>query len=168
MSSGLRICCGIQFSGDMARFLLQEDQNSKERTCGDISTVNKYGFALAGSLVAIILSRSYVSLGGSLNFSFLGHELHHLYYGLSILVLLPILRKRGLSYQWIYFLFGFSLGLITDEFDLILSIGESYSLELYDNPVNIAMDLILVLVLFRLSQNHAYTHGFLVDTERSL
>ena len=152
----------------MARFLLQEDQNSKERTCGDISTVNKYGFALAGSLVAIILSRSYVSLGGSLNFSFFGHQLHHLYYGLSILILLPILKKKGLSYSWTYFLVGFSLGLIADEFNLILSVGESYSLELYDNPVNIAMDLILVLILFRLSQNHAYVHGLLVDVERSL
>ena len=130
--------------------------------------MNRYGFALAGSLTAIVSARAYVSLGGSLNFTIFNHTLHHFYYGLSILILLPILRKKGLSYSWTYFLIGFSLGLITDEFDLILSIGESYSLELYDNPVNIAMDLILVLVLFRLSQNHAYTHGFLVDTERSL
>ena len=130
--------------------------------------MNKYGFSLIGSLVAIILSRSYVLLGGSLNFFFIGHELHHLYYGIGILILLPILRKRGLSYQWIYFLFGFALGLVSDEADLLLSIGSAYTLRLYDNPINFATDLILILTFFRLSQNHAYVHGLLYDTERSL
>ena len=152
----------------MARFLLPEDPDRQERSCGAISTVNKYGFALAGSLVAIILSRSYVSLGGSLNFSFLGYQLHHFWYGISLLILAGILRIRKFPESLIFFTIGLGLGFIFDEFDLLLSIGSPYTLRLYDNPVNIAMDLILVLVLFRLSQNHAYTHGFLVDTERSL
>ena len=130
--------------------------------------MNKYGFSLLGSLVAIILSRSYVLLGGSLNFFFIGHELHHLYYGIGILILLPILRKRGLSYQWIYFLFGFALGLVSDEADLLLSIGSAYTLRLYDNPINFATDLILILTFFRLSQNHSYINGLLYDSETVL
>ena len=130
--------------------------------------MNRYGFALAGSISAIISARAYVSLGGSLNFSFLGHQLHHLYYGIGILILLPILRKRGLSYQWIYFLFGFALGLVSDEADLLLSIGSAYTLRLYDNPINFATDLILILTFFRLSQNHSYINGLLYDSETVL
>lgn len=130
--------------------------------------MNRYLPALIGSIFAIVLSRSYVFMGGSLNFSFFGHQLHHLYYGLSILILLPILKRKGLSHQWIFFLIGFSLGLVSDEADLLLSIGSPYTLRLYDNPVNIAMDLILVLVLFRLSQTHAYVCGLLYDTEHVL
>ena len=130
--------------------------------------MNRYSYSLLGSLTAIISARAYVSLGGTLNFTIFNHTLHHFYYGLSILILLPILRKKGLSYSWTYFLIGFSLGLITDEFDLILSIGESYSLELYDNPINFATDLILILTLFRLSRSPDYVHGFLPGTEHAL
>ena len=130
--------------------------------------MNRYSYSMLGSLIAIILSRSYVLLGGSLNFSFLGHELHHLYYGLGILILLPILKKRGLSYQWIFFLIGFALGLISDEADLLLSIGSPYTLRLYDNPINFATDLILILTFFRLSQNHSYINGLLYDSETVL
>ncbi len=130
--------------------------------------MNRYLPALIGSIFAIVLSRSYVFMGGSLNFSFFGHQLHHLYYGLSILILLPILKRKGISYEWIYFLFGFSLGLISDEADLLLSIGSPYTLRLYDNPVNIAMDLVLVLTFFRLSQTHSYVNGLLYDSETVL
>ena len=131
--------------------------------------MNKNGFILAGSILAILSGRLYVGLGGNLNYSFLGFELHHLYYGVSLLVLAGILRIRNkVPASVLLFIIGLGLGFITDEFDLILSIGESYSLELYDNPVNVAMDLILVLFLFRLSQNHAYVHGLLYDTEHVL
>ena len=86
----------------------------------------------------------------------------------GILILLPILKKKGISYQWIYFLIGFSLGLVSDEADLLLSIGSAYTLRLYDNPINFATDLILILTFFRLSQNHSYINGLLYDSETVL
>jgi hypothetical protein len=130
--------------------------------------MNKNGFILAGSIVAIVSGRLYVGLGGNLNYSFLGYQLHHFYYGVSLLILAGIMKVKKVPESLIFFVVGMALGFIFDEFDLILSIGESYSLELYDNPVNVAMDLILVLFLFRLSQSHNYVHGLLYDTEHVL
>ena len=118
--------------------------------------------------LAILSGRLYVGLGGNLNYSFLGYQLHHFYYGVSLLILAGIMKVKKVPESLIFFVVGMALGFIFDEFDLILSIGESYSLELYDNPVNVAMDLILVLFLFRLSQSHNYVHGLLYDTEHVL
>ena len=131
--------------------------------------MNKNGFILAGSILAILSGRLYVGLGGNLNYSFLGFELHHLYYGVSLLVLAGILRIRNkVPASVLLFIIGLGLGFITDEFDLLLSIGRPYTLQLYNAPLNLAMDVILVLVLFRLSQTHNYVHGFLPGTEISL
>jgi hypothetical protein len=131
--------------------------------------MNRYGFALAGSISAIISARLYVALGGSLNYSFLGYQLHHFWYGVSLLILAGILRIRNkVPASVILFLTGLGLGYISDEFDLLLSIGRPYTLQLYNAPLNLAMDVILVLVLFRLSQTHNYVHGFLPGTESSL
>ena len=130
--------------------------------------MNRYSYSLLGSLIAIISARAYVSLGGSLNFTIFNHTLHHLYYGLVLLILAAILKVRKVPEPLILFIIGLGLGFITDEFDLLLSIGRPYSLELYNAPLNLAMDVILVLVLFRLSQTHNYVHGFLPGTESSL
>ena len=130
--------------------------------------MNQYSYSLLGSLIAIVSARAYVSLGGSLNFSFLGYQLHHFWYGVSLLVLAAILKVRKVPESLIFFTIGLGLGFIFDEFDLLLSIGNTYSMRLYDNPLNIAMDLILVLVLFRLSQSHNYVHGLLYDSEHVL
>ena len=130
--------------------------------------MNKYAFSLLGSLVAIVSARVYVALGGGLDFTIFSHVLHHFYYGVALLILAGIMKVKKVPESLIFFVVGMALGFIFDEFDLILSIGESYSLELYDNPVNVAMDLILVLFLFRLSQSHNYVHGLLYDTEHVL
>ena len=131
--------------------------------------MNKNGFILAGSILAILSGRLYVGLGGNLNYSFLGFELHHLYYGVSLLILAGILKiKSKVPESVILFLTGMALGYIVDESDLLLSIGRSYTLELYNAPLNLSMDIILVLVLFRLSQTHNYVHGFLPGTEHVL
>ena len=130
--------------------------------------MNRYSYSLLGSLIAIISARAYVSLGGRLNFTIFNHTLHHLYYGLVLLILAAILKVRKFPEPLIFFTTGLGLGFITDESDLLLSIGRSYTLQLYNAPLNLAMDVILVLVLFRLSQTHNYVHGFLPGTEHAL
>ena len=130
--------------------------------------MNKNGFILAGSILAILSGRLYVGLGGNLNYSFLGYQLHHFYYGISLLILAGIMKVKKVPESLIFFIVGLGLGYISDEFDLLLSIGRSYTLQLYNAPLNLAMDVILVLVLFRLSQTHNYVHGFLPGTEISL
>ena len=131
--------------------------------------MNKYSFTLAGSSLAILSARIYVLSGGNLNYSFLGYELHHFYYGISLLVLAGLLRIRNKVPESLNFFFvGLGLGYVTDEFNLLLSIGRSYTLELYYSPVNILMDFLLILILFRLGQNHAYVNGLLYDSETVL
>lgn len=49
--------------------------------------MNRYGYAMLGSLIAILSSRLYVVLDGSLNFPFDNHVLHHAYYRFGIMVL---------------------------------------------------------------------------------
>ena len=130
--------------------------------------MNKNGFILAGSIVAIVSGRLYVGLGGNLNYSFLGYQLHHFWYGISLLIFAGILKLRKVPEPLIFFIVGLGLGFISDEFDLLLSIGRPYTLELYNAPLNLAMDTILILVLFRLSRSPDYFHGFLPGVERSI
>ena len=131
--------------------------------------MNKNGFILAGSISAIISARLYVALGGGLDFSIFNHVLHHFYYGVALLILAGILKVRKvLPESLILFIVGLGLGCVCDESDLLLSIGRPYTLELYNAPLNLSMDVILVLVLFRLSQTHNYVHGFLPGMESSL
>ena len=131
--------------------------------------MNKNGFILAGSISAIISARLYVGLGGGLDFSIFNHVLHHFYYGVALLILAGILKVRNkVPESVILFLTGMALGYIADESDLLLSIGRPYTMQLYYAPLNLAMDTILVLVLFRLSENRNYVHGLLYDTEHVL
>ena len=131
--------------------------------------MNKNGFILAGSIVAIVSGRLYVGLGGNLNYSFLGYQLHHFYYGVALLILAGILKLRKVPESLIFFVLGLGLGYVCDEFDLLLSFGRSYTLELYNAPLNLASDVILLLALYRLSRSSPdYYHGFLPGTEISL
>ena len=115
--------------------------------------MNRYSFALIGSLSAIISARLYVGFGGNLNYSFLGHLLHHFYYGIGLLVIAGILKRIKASESIISFIIGMALGFIADESDLLLSIGRSYTLQLYNDPLNLAMDIILILTLWKLSSD---------------
>ena len=130
--------------------------------------MNKYGFALAGSLTAIISARLYVGLGGSLDFTIFNHVLHHFYYGISLLILAGIMKVKKVPESLIFFVLGLGLGYVCDESDLLLSIGRPFTIQLYLAPLNLAMDIILILTLFKLSQTHNYVHGFLPGVEHNI
>ena len=130
--------------------------------------MNRYSYSLLGSLIAIVSARVYVALGGGLDFTIFNHTLHHFYYGVALLILAAILKVRKFPESLISFILGMALGYVADEFDLLLSIGKPYSMQLYYAPLNLAMDTILILVLFRLSENRNYVHGLLYDTEHVL
>ena len=95
--------------------------------------MNRYGFALLGSLSAILSARMYVALGGSLNYYFLGYQLHHFWYGLSLLIVVGILKRIKASESLISFTTGMALGFIADEFDRFLSIGMSLDKENFNH-----------------------------------
>ena len=54
-------------------------------------------------LTSIVSGRLYVGLGGNLNYSFLGYQLHHFYYGVSLLILAGILKLRKVPESLIFF-----------------------------------------------------------------
>jgi hypothetical protein len=130
--------------------------------------MNRYGFALISSISAIISARLYVGLGGSLNYSFLGYQLHHFWYGISLLILAGIMKVKKVPESLIFFVLGLGLGYVCDESDLLLSIGRPFTIQLYLAPLNLAMDIILILTLFKLSQTHNYVHGFLPGVEHNI
>lgn len=131
--------------------------------------MNKYAFSLLGSLVAIVSARVYVALGGGLDFTIFSHVLHHFYYGVALLILAGIMKVKKVPESVILFLTGMGLGFVCDEFDLLLSVGRAYTMQLYNAPLNLASDVILLLALYRLSRSSPdYYHGFLPGVERSI
>ena len=116
--------------------------------------MNRYGYAMLGSLVAILSSRLYVVLDGSLNFTFDNHVLHHAYYRFWILILAGIVKiiDRKLSMNVISTMIGFALGLIADEMNLFLNIGHAYTLTLYYQPFNYYWDFSLIFLFYTLSR----------------
>lgn len=115
--------------------------------------MNKYSYSLIGSVIAIVSARAYVFSGGSLNFSIFNYTLHHLYYGLSLLILAGILKLLKVPESLFFFVIGLGLGFVTDEFNLLVNIGQRYTLAMYDNPVNLGMDTFLLIALMKLSQS---------------
>ena len=114
--------------------------------------MNKYSYALVGSLGAILSARLYVGFGGSLNFSIFNHTIHHLYYGICLLIIAAFLKKMKVPESLLFFVIGLGLGFVMDEFNLLVNIGQRYTLAMYDNPVNLAMDTSLLIALMKLSQ----------------
>lgn len=121
--------------------------------------MNRYSYALAGSLVAIISARTYVYSGMPLNFTFMNHAIHHLYYGIGLLILAGILKLKKIDLPGlIFFLIGAGLGFVADEADLLIFIGRSYTMQLYDSPINISMDILLLIGLGKLSAQEDRIH----------
>jgi hypothetical protein len=111
------------------------------------------GSRCIGSIIGITVARFYVYMSGSLDIVILGHMLHHIDYGFAILILtalaLVVIRINGLRTpaRLISGIIGFSLGLITDEINIFMNLGQLYNLSMYNSTVNIIADLILVVCL---------------------
>ena len=114
---------------------------------------DRWEAAVVGSILGITVARFYVYMSGSLDIVILGHVLHHIDYGFAILILvalaLIVVRILGLCTpaRLISGIIGFSLGLITDEINIFMNIGRRYNLSMYNSPVNMIADLILVVCL---------------------
>jgi hypothetical protein len=110
-------------------------------------------YAFIGSCVGIIAARTYVEAAGPLGIMFYGRVLHHVDYGIALLVLSIMLvlgvRSMGVRIPWkpISELLGFSIALITDEVNIFLNFGRKYTPLLYNSPVNVIADLLLVISL---------------------
>ena len=114
---------------------------------------NRFYPAFIGSCIGIIIARAYVEAGGPLGIMVYGRVLHHVDYGIALLVLTLAailgVRAIGSRIRWgaISGVIGFSVALIIDEINIFMNFGRRYTLGLYNDPVNVIADLILVLSL---------------------
>ncbi|MFG1461003.1 MAG: hypothetical protein AAE987_06470 [Thermoplasmataceae archaeon] len=114
---------------------------------------NRIFHAFIGSCVGIVAAWTYVEAGGPLGVMFYGRVLHHVDYGFALLVLAIMIvlgvRAMGIRIPWkpISGLLGFSIALITDEVNIFLNFGRRYTILLYNSPVNVIANLVLVVSL---------------------
>jgi hypothetical protein len=120
------------------------------------SLLNNTGlYLLLGIILAILVARAYVYMGGDLSISYYGIIFHHIFLGI-ILVLVSgfaffslnsMLSKNRLAMNLSAFLFGFGAGLITDEANFLVSVGEYYNLSNYYQPLNLYINAIFIAVV---------------------
>ena len=114
---------------------------------------NRFYPAFIGSCLGVIVARVYVEAGLPLRIIIYGRVLHHVDYGIALLVLTiaAILGTRAIGSRipWrpISGAIGFSVALVIDEINIFMNFGRRYTLAQYNNPVNVIADLILVLFL---------------------
>ena len=114
---------------------------------------NRFYPAFIGSCLGVIVARAYVEAGLPLRIIIYGRVLHHVDYGIALLVLTiaAILGTMAIGaripWRLISGVIGFSVALVIDEINIFMNFGRRYNLTLYNNPVNVIADLILALSL---------------------
>ena len=114
---------------------------------------NRFYPAFIGSCLGVIVARVYVEAGLPLRIIIYGRVLHQVDYGIALLIitLAAILGATAIGsripWRLISGAIGFSVALVIDEINIFMNFGRRYTLTLYNNPVNVIADLILVLSL---------------------
>ena len=114
---------------------------------------NRFYPAFIGSCLGVIVARVYVEAGLPLRIIIYGRVLHHVDYGIALLVLTiaAVLGAKAVGsripWRLISGVIGFSVALVIDEINIFMNFGSRYTLGLYNDPVNVIADLILVLSL---------------------
>ena len=114
---------------------------------------NRFYPAFIGSCLGVIVARVYVEAGLPLRIIIYGRVLHHVDYGIALLIITiaAVLGAKAVGsripWRLISGVVGFSVALVIDEINIFMNFGRRYTLTLYNNPVNVIADLILVLSL---------------------
>ena len=115
-------------------------------------------YLLLGIASAIVLARLYVYLGGDLGLGYDGIKFHHIFLGIILVIASGLvffslneqLRKYNRAMCVIALVFGFGVGLISDEANFLVSIGQYYSLSNYYQPINLYVDTVFIIFAFLL------------------
>ena len=108
-----------------------------------------------GAFIVIVSSRLYVDMGYPLGIFYHGYMIHHIYYGIAILLLswfilaLTDYLCRDILDRFLSFMIGAGLGFIFDEINFIYY-WRDYSFSDYSSFINIFADLFLISVLLML------------------
>lgn len=122
-------------------------------------------YLLLGIASAIIIARLYVYLGGNLGLGYDGIKFHHIFLGIILVIVSGIvffaldeqLRKNNTAMCITAFAFGFGVGLISDEANFLISIGQYYNLSNYYQPINLYVDSVFIVFAFLLFIFSAFT-----------
>lgn len=128
-------------------------KNVSRRILGQPSFYLLFGIALA-----ILIARIYVYLGGNLGLGYDGIKFHHIFLGIILVIVSGLvffaldekLRRDNRAMSITAFVFGFGVGLISDEANFLVSIGQYYNLSNYYQPLNLYVDTAFILFAFSL------------------
>ena len=128
-------------------------KNVSRRILGQPSFYLLFGIALA-----ILIARIYVYLGGNLGLGYDGIKFHHIFLGIILVIVSGLvffaldekLRRDNRAMSLTAFVFGFGVGLISDEANFLVSIGQYYNLSNYYQPLNLYVDTAFILFAFSL------------------
>jgi Ca2+/H+ antiporter len=117
---------------------------------------NPLMYVLIGALLAIVVARTYVFLGGTTDVVINGITFHHFFFGVALIAVVGILafivnakvlRNRRIM-RFLAFLFGFGIGLVVDETNLFLIGGLNYTGFQYYLPADVVAEFVVVLIMF--------------------
>ncbi len=128
-------------------------KNVSRRILGQPSFYLLFGIALA-----ILIARIYVYFGGNLGLGYDGIKFHHIFLGIILVIVSGLvffaldekLRRDNRAMSITAFVFGFGVGLISDEANFLVSIGQYYNLSNYYQPLNLYVDTAFILFAFSL------------------
>ena len=128
-------------------------KNVSRRILGQPSFYLLFGIALA-----ILIARIYVYFGGNLGLGYDGIKFHHIFLGIILVIVSGLvffaldekLRRDNRAMSLTAFVFGFGVGLISDEANFLVSIGQYYNLSNYYQPLNLYVDTAFILFAFSL------------------
>lgn len=117
---------------------------------------NPLAYILIGAIVAIVVSRIYVFLGGFTSLTIDGVTFHHFFGGVALMAVVGILsfflndraRGSGIIRRVLALLFGIGMGFVIDEANLFLIGGQNYTLGQYYVPADIFTEFVIVAILF--------------------
>jgi hypothetical protein len=115
-------------------------------------------YLFVGIVSAILIARLYVYFGGNLGLGYDGIKFHHIFLGIILVIVTGLvffslnekLRKDIRAMCVTAFAFGFGVGLISDEANFLVSVGQYYNLSNYYQPLNLYIDAIFIAFAFLL------------------
>ena len=115
-------------------------------------------YLLLGIVSAIIIARLYVYFGGNLGLGYNGIKFHHIFLGIILVIVSGIvffaldeqLRRNNTAMCITALVFGFGVGLISDEANFLVSVGQYYNLSNYYQPINLYVDTAFIVFAFLL------------------
>ncbi len=113
-------------------------------------------YLFLGIIISILTARAYVQFGGNLGFGYDGIIFHHIFIGIILVIVSGFvlfafydrIYRNKKAMNLLAFAFGVGTGLITDETNFLISVGQYYNLSNYYSSLNIYVDITFIALAF--------------------